>query len=192
MSSELTIELFENIKINEHVIELIDGKQPPYRPIYTLSPVELETLKAYIKTHLRTEFIRPFKFPAGAPILFDKKPDGSLYLCVDYQGLNNLIIKNWYPFLLIGKTLDYLGWAKQFTQLDLTSAYHWKRIWEGGKWKKAFHTRYGYFKYQVMPFSFANAPTSFQGYINKILAEKLDIFVVMFLDDILIYIKNLG
>ncbi len=78
------MELPETTGINEHAIELIDGKQPPYGPIYALSPVELETLKAYIETHLLTGFIRPSKSPASAPILSDKKPDGSLRLCVDY------------------------------------------------------------------------------------------------------------
>ncbi len=99
----------ENIGINKHAIELINGKQPPYGPIYALSPVELETLKTYIKTHLKTGFIQPFKSSASASIFFNKKPDGSLCLCVDYRGLNNLIIKNRYFFLLIGKTLDCLG-----------------------------------------------------------------------------------
>ncbi len=88
------MELPENTGMNEHAIELIDGKQPLYGPIYALSPVELETLKAYIETHLKTGFIQPSKSLAGAPILFDKKPDGSLRLCVDYRGLNNLTNKN--------------------------------------------------------------------------------------------------
>ena len=130
-SSDLAMELPENTGINEHAIELVEGKQPPYGPIYSLGPVELETLKAYIETHLKTGFIRPSKSPAGAPILFDKKPDGSLRLCVDYRGLNNLTIKNRYPLPLIGESLDRLGRAKRFTQLDLTSAYHRMRIREG-------------------------------------------------------------
>ncbi len=191
-SLDLAMELPENTGMNEHAIELIDGKQPPYGPIYALSPVELETLKAYIETHLKTGFIRPSKSPAGAPILFDKKPDGSLRLCVDYRGLNNLTIKNRYPFPLIGEALDRLGRAKRFTQLDLTSAYHRMRIREGDEWKTAFGTRYGHFEYQVMPFGLSNVPASFQGYINKILAEKLDIFVVVYLDDILIYTEDSG
>ncbi len=130
-SSDLAIELPENTGMNKHVIELIEGKQPPYGPIYALSPVELETLKTYIKTHLKTRFIQPSKSPAGASILFDKKPDGSLCLCVNYWGLNNLTSKNQYPLPLIGKSLDRLGRAKRFTQLDLTSAYHQIRIREG-------------------------------------------------------------
>ena len=93
-SSELAAKLPEHTGINNHAIELEDGKQPSYGPIYSLGPVELETLKAYIKTNLANGFIRPFKSPAGAPILFDRKPDGSLCLCVNYCGLNNLTIKN--------------------------------------------------------------------------------------------------
>ena len=129
-SLDLAIELLENMEMNKHAIELIDGKQPLYGPIYTLSPVELETLKTYIKIHLKTRFIWPSKFPTSASILFNKKPNDSLRLCINYQGLNNLMIKNWYPLPLIGKFLDQLGRAKRFTQRDLTNTYHWMRIWE--------------------------------------------------------------
>ncbi len=121
---DLAIELLENLGINEYAIELIDGKQLPYGPIYALSSVELETLKTYIETHLKTRFIQLSKFLVGIPILFDKKLDGSLRLCVNYQGLNNLTIKNWYFLPLIGECLDQLGQAKWFTQLDLTNAYY--------------------------------------------------------------------
>ncbi len=130
-SSDLAMELPENTRMNEHAIELIEGKQLSYGPMYALSPVELETLKAYIKTHLKTGIIQPSKSPTGAPILSDKKPDGSLRLYVDYRGLNNLTIKNWYPLPLIGEALNRLGRAQRFTQLDLTSAYHQMRIQEG-------------------------------------------------------------
>ena len=182
----------EVTELNQHAIELQEGQQPPYGPIYSLGPVELETLKTYIETNLANGFIRPSKSPAGAPILFVGKPDGSLRLCVDYRGLNNLTIKNRYPLPLIGESLDRLGRAKRFTQLDLTSAYHRMRIKEGDEWKTAFRTRYGHFEYQVMPFRLSNAPASFQGYINKILAEKLDIFVIIYQDDILIYTEDPG
>ena len=191
-SPELATELPEHTEINTHAIDLEEGKQPPYGPIYSLGPVELETLKTYIKTNLANSFIRPSKAPASAPILFDKKPNGSLRLCVDYRGLNNITIKNRYPLPLVGESLDRLGRAKRFTQLDLTSAYHRMRIKEGDEWKTAFRTWYGHFEYQVMPFGLTNAPRSFQGYVNKILAEKLDIFVIVYLDDILIYIKDPG
>ena len=190
--AENAVELLENTEINEHAIKLEEDKQPPFGPIYSLGPVELETLKTYIKINLANGFIRPSKSPAGAPILFDRKPDGSLHLCVDYRGFNNITIKNRYPLPLIGESLDRLGRAKRFTQLDLTNAYHRMRIREGDEWKTAFRTRYGHFEYQVMPFGLSNAPAIFQGYVNKILAEKLDIFVIVYLDDILIYTKNPG
>ena len=151
----------ERTGANEHAIELEEGKQPPYGPIYSLGPVELETLKTYIETNLANGFIRASKSPAGAPILFVRKPDGSLCLCVNYRGLNNLTIKNQYPLPLIGESLDRLGQAKRFTQLDLTSAYHRMRINEGDEWKTAFRTWYGYFEYQVMPFGLSNALASF-------------------------------
>ena len=123
-SKESAEVLPKRIGINKHAIELEDGKQSPYKPIYSLGPVELETLKTYIKTNLANGFIWPLKSPAGAPILFVCKLDGSLWLCVDYQGLNNLIIKNRYLLSLIDESLDWLEQAKRFTQLDLNSAYH--------------------------------------------------------------------
>ena len=191
-SAENAVELLENTEMNEHAIKLEEDKQLPFGLIYSIGPVELETLKTYIETNLANGFIRPSKSPAGAPILFDRKPDGSLRLCVDYRGLNNITIKNRYPLPLIGKSLNRLGRARRFTQLDLTNAYHRMRIREGDEWKTAFRTRYGHFEYQVMPFGLSNAPATFQGYVNKILAEKLDIFVIVYLDDILIYTKDPG
>ena len=113
--AEHAAEFSENTGINEHVIELEEGKQPLFGPIYSLEPVELKTLKTYIKTNLANGFIRPSKSPAGAPILFDRKPDRSLHLCVNYWGFNNLTIKNWYPLPLIGELLDWLSRAKRFT-----------------------------------------------------------------------------
>ncbi len=137
------------------------NRQPLYGPIYSLGPVELETLKAYIENNLASDFIRPSKSPARAPILFDKKPNGSLRLCVDYRALNNLIIKNRYPLPLVRESLDRLGLAQCFTHLDLTNASHPMRIREGDKWKTAFRTRYAHFEYQVMPFRLTNAPATF-------------------------------
>ncbi len=93
-SPKLVVELLKYTGINDHAIELVDDWQPLYGPIYSLEPVELETLKAYIENNLASDFIRSSKSPTGAPILFDRKPNGSLRLYVDYQGLNNLIIKN--------------------------------------------------------------------------------------------------
>ncbi len=105
-SPKLAAELPEHTGINDHALELVDDRQPPYGSIYNLGPVELETLKAYIENNLASSFIRPSKSPAGAPIFFDKKPDGSLRLCMDYRGLNNLTIKNRYPLPLVGESLN--------------------------------------------------------------------------------------
>ena len=121
---KLAIELSKHTKINDHTIKLVNDWQLPYGLIYSLSSVELETLKAYIENNLANSFIRPSKSPGKVPILFDKKLNGSLRLCVDYQGLNNLIIKNCYPLPLVGKLLDQLDWAQCFIQLDLINIYH--------------------------------------------------------------------
>ena len=139
-SPDLAFKLPEHTGINDHAIELVEGQQSPYEPIYSLGPVELETLKAYIETNLANKFIRPSKSPANAPILFNWKLDGFLRWCVNYQGPNNLTIKNLYPFPLIGEMLDRLEKTKQFIQLDLTSAYHQMRTRKGDKWKTAFRT----------------------------------------------------
>ena len=104
--AEYAAKLLENTGINEYAIKLKEGKQILFEPIYSLGPVELETLKTYIKTNLANGFIRSSKSPTKAPILFDRKPDGSLRLCVDYRGLNNLTIKNRYLLPLIGESLD--------------------------------------------------------------------------------------
>lgn len=186
------MKLPKNTSINKYTIKTGDSKQLSYEPIYALSLVELETLKTYIKTYLKTGFISPSKSLAGVFILFDKKLNNNLRLCVNYQSLNNLTIKNRYPLPLIGELLDWLGYAKRFTQLDLISAYHQMRIREGDKWKTVFQPRYRYFEYQVISFGLSNVPTSFQGYINKILTKKLDIFVIVYLDNILIYTKDFG
>ena len=191
-SPGLASEFHKQLGINNHIIKLVNGQQPSYGPIYSLRPVELKILKAYIETNLANGFIRPSKSPTGALILFDQKSDNLLRLCVDYRGLNNLTIKNRYPLSLIRKSLDRLRRARRFTQLKLTSAYYRMKIRKGDKWKTAFKTRYGHFKYQVMPFGLTNAPASFQGYFNKILAEKFDIFIIVYLDDILIYTDDDG
>ncbi len=139
----------------------MDDWQLLYGLIYSLEPVELETLKAYIKNNLTNSFIRPSKSLTGVPIFFDKKLDNSLRLYVDYWGFNNLTIKNQYLLPLVGELLDQLGWAWHFAQLDLTNTYHQMRIRKGGEWKTAFRTHYGYFKYQMMPFGLTNLPATF-------------------------------
>ena len=139
-SANLAYELPKYTRINDYAIQLVNSQQPPYWPIYNLGLVELETLKTYIETNLANGFIRLSKLPAGTPILFDQKSNGFLRLCVDYRGLNSLTIKNRYPLLLIVMLLDRLGRARQFTQFDLTNAYHQIRIRKGDKWKTTFET----------------------------------------------------
>lgn len=171
-------------------IELQEGAQPPFGPIYGLSQNELAALREYLDENLAKNFIRHSKSPAGAPILFVKKKDGSLRMCVDYRGLNKITIKNRYPLPLISGLLDQLGAAKIYTKIDLRGAYNLVRIKEGDEWKTAFRTRYGHFEYNVMPFGLTNAPAIFQHLMNDIFREYLDDFVVCYLDDILIFSKN--
>ena len=121
---ENAAKLSKNIKINEHAIKLKRGKQPLFGLIYSLKLVELETLKTYIKINLANGFIRPSKSPVGAPILFDRKPDRSFCLYMNYWGFNNITIKNQYLLPLIDKLLNCLDQVKRFTQLDLTNAYY--------------------------------------------------------------------
>ena len=113
-SLDLASELLKYTRINNHAIKLVDCQQPPYWPIYSLGSVKLKTLKAYIEINLANGFIKTSKSPADTSILFDEKSDGFFRLCVDYQGLNNLTIKNRYPLPLIEELLDRLGRARQF------------------------------------------------------------------------------
>jgi hypothetical protein len=114
--------------------------------------VELKALDEYLKDNLAKGFIRPSSSSAGAPILFVKKSDGSLRLCVDYRGINKITIKNWYPLTLIQENLDRLKHANNFSKIDLRGAYNLIRIAASEEWETAFPIRYGLFKYHVMPF----------------------------------------
>ena len=175
----------------EHQIDLVDNEEPPYGPLYPLSARELEVLREYLDNALEKGWIQPSTSPAGAPILFVPKKDGGMRLCVDYRGLNKITVKNRCPLPLINETLDRLVGAKYFTKLDLRDAYYRIRIKSGDEWKTAFRTRYGHFEYTVMPFGLANAPATFQAYINKALRGLLDVSCSVYLDDILIYSKTL-
>jgi hypothetical protein len=182
----MAAQLPENAE-TDHAIELEDGKLPPHKPIYNLSQRELQLLREYLKKALERGWIRESKSPAGAPILFVPKADGSYRLCVDYRGLNAITIKNRYPLPLISELMDRLSHAKIFTKLDLRDAYHRLRIRKGDEWKTAFKTRYGHFEYLVMPFGLANAPATFQTYIHKALGDLVDTVCIVYLDDILIF-----
>jgi transposase InsO family protein len=168
-------------------INLVPGAAPPHQPLYSLSRTELELLRKYLDEYLSRGWIRHSKSPAGAPILFAKKKDGSMRLCVDYRGLNKVTVKNRHPLPLITESLDRLASARYYTKLDVKEAYHRIRIHEGDEWKTAFRTRYGHFEYTVMPFGLTNAPAQFQAYIHQVLAGLVDITCIVYLDDILIF-----
>jgi hypothetical protein len=142
-------------------IDLQEGIQPPFGPIYNLSQNKLLTLRDYLDENLAKNFIRHSKSPEDAPILFVKKKDGSLWMCVDYRGLNKIMIKNQYPLPLISRLLDQFGQAKIYTKIDLWGAYNLVQIKGGDEWKTAFRTRYGHFEYNFMPFSLINEPIIF-------------------------------
>ena len=142
-------------------IELQPGKEPPYGPIYPLSPRELAALKEYLEENLEKGFIRESKSPAGAPILFAPKKDGGLRLCVDYRGLNAITIKNRYPLPLITEIMDRVTRANYFSKVDLKDAYHRLRIKVGDEWKTAFRTRYGHYEFLVVPMGLINSLATF-------------------------------
>jgi hypothetical protein len=174
----------------DHEIPIEPGRKPKFGPIYQLSAKELQTLREYLDENLKRGFIRPSKSPAGHPILFVPKKDGTLRLCVDYRTLNNITVKNRYALPLISELQDRFQGAKFFTSLDIREGYHKVRMKEGEEWKTAFRTRYGHYEYLVMPFGLTNAPATFQALINDTLREYLDDFVVAYLDDILIYTRT--
>ena len=171
-------------------IELQPGKEPPYGPIYPLSPRELTALKEFLEENLEKGFIRESKSPAGAPILFTPKKDGGLRLCVDYRGLNAVTIKNRYPLPLITEIMDRVTGANYFSKIDLKDAYYRLRIKAGDEWKTAFRTRYGHYEFLVVPMGLTNSPAVFQAYINKALRGLVDESCIVYLDDILVFSKT--
>ena len=171
----------------DHKIPLEDGKQPMFGALYGMSQNKLKVLRKYLDDHLSKGFIRASSLPAAASVLFVRKPGGGLRFCIDYRGLNAITVKNRYPLPLIKETLDRLYNAIIYTKLDIIAAFNRLRIAEGEEWKTAFRTRYGLYEYLVMPFGLANAPLSFQHYINDTLRDYLDVFYTAYIDDILIY-----
>uniref|UniRef100_A0A8C5PE09 Gypsy retrotransposon integrase-like protein 1 n=1 Tax=Leptobrachium leishanense TaxID=445787 RepID=A0A8C5PE09_9ANUR len=172
-------------------IDLLPGAAIPYGRIYPLSEPELKTLKEYIRENIQKGFIRSSTSPAGAGIFFVGKKDGGLRPCVDYRDLNAITIKNRYPLPLIPELMERLKTANIFTKLDLRGAYNLLRIRQGDEWKTAFNTRYGHYEYLVMPYGLCNAPATFQNFVNDVFRDLLDICVVVYLDDILIYSDTL-
>jgi hypothetical protein len=175
----------------DRAIDLKDGKQLPWGLIYPLNETELQALWDYLKEMLELGKIRPSKSPTAAPIIFVPKAHGrGLRLCVDYRGVNKVTIANRYPLPIMSELQDRVRGAKIFTKIDLKNCYNLIWIKPGDEWKKAFKTRYGLYQYTVMPFGLSNAPATLQNMMNHIFRDLLDLGLIVYLDDILIYAKT--
>ncbi|GJU25189.1 putative reverse transcriptase domain-containing protein [Tanacetum coccineum] len=174
----------------EFQIDLVPGAAPVARAPYRLAPSELKELSEQLKELSDKGFIRPSSSPWGAPVLFVKKKDGSFRMCIDYRELNKLTVKNRYPLPRIDDLFDQLQGSSVYSKIDLRSGYHQLRVREEDIPKTAFRTRYGHYEFQVMPFGLTNAPAVFMDLMNRVCKPYLDKFVIVFIDDILIYSKN--
>jgi hypothetical protein len=163
---------------------------PVSRTPYRMSTLDLVELKLQLKEIMDKGYIWPNVSPWGAPVLFVKKKYGTLQLCIDYRELNKVTIKNKYPLPRINDLFDQLGGASIFSKIDLRSGYHKVRIKGEDIHKIAFKTRYGHYEFVVVPFGLTNAPATFMCLMNNVLSKFLDKFVLVFIDDILIYSKN--
>nr|GEX53507.1 putative reverse transcriptase domain-containing protein [Tanacetum cinerariifolium] len=171
-------------------IDLIPGAAPVARAPYRLAPSEMKELSKQLQELFDKGFIRPSSSPWGALVLFDKKKDGSFRMCIDYRELNKLTVKNRYLLPRIDDLFDQLQGSSIYSKIDLRSGYHQLRVREQDIPKTAFRTRYGHYKFQVMPFGLTNAPAVFMDLMNRVCKPYLDKFVIVFIDDILIYFKN--
>ncbi|KAK1423842.1 hypothetical protein QVD17_19151 [Tagetes erecta] len=174
----------------EFRIDLIPGAAPVAKSPYRLAPSEMKELMKQLQELLDKGFIRPSFSPWGAPVLFVKKKDGTLRMCIDYRDLNKVTIKNRYPLPRIDDLFDQLQGSSYFSKIDLRSGYHQLKIREEDVPKTAFRTRYGHYEFLVMPFGLTNAPAVFMDLMNRVCKPYLDKFVIVFIDDILIYSKT--
>ena len=174
----------------EVAIDVIPGATPASITPYRMAPVELKELKLQLQELLEKRFIQPSVSPWGAPVLFVKKKDGALRLCIDYRQLNKLTIKNKYPLPRIDDFFDQLKGASIFSKIDLRSGYHQLRIKDVDVHKTTFRMRYGHYEFLVMPFGLTNAPAAFMDLMNRVFRPYVDQFVVVFIDDILVYSKD--
>ncbi|GJU13508.1 putative reverse transcriptase domain-containing protein [Tanacetum coccineum] len=174
----------------EFQIDLVPGAAPVARAPYRLAPSEMKELSEQLKELSDKGFIRPSSSPWGAPVLFVKKKDGSFRMCIDYRELNKLTVKNRYPLPRIDDLFDQLQGSSVYSKIDLRSGYHQLRVREEDIPKTAFRTRYGHYEFQDMSFGLTNAPAIFMDLMNRVCKPYLDKFVIVFIDDILIYSKN--
>ena len=188
--SKAASERMPTSKPYDHPIDLEEGKVPPYSKIYPMAPAEKSVMEEWIDEQLAKGYIRPSKSPAAAPVFFVKKKDGSLRLVVDYRKLNAITIKNRYPLPLTQELIDQLAGATVFSKLDLRWGYNNLRIREGDQWKAAFRTSRGLFEPVVMNFGLTNAPATFQHMMNDLFRDLQGVYVIVYLDDILIFSKD--
>jgi len=174
----------------EFTIDLVPGTKPVSMAPYRMSASELAELKKQLEDFLDKKFVRPSVSPWGAPMLLVKKKDDSMRLCIDYRQLNKVTIKNRYPLPRIDDLMDQLVGARVFSKIDLRSGYHQIKVKDEDMQKTTFRTRYGHYEYTVIPFGVTNAPGVFMEYMNRIFHAYLDRFVVVYIDDILIYSKS--
>jgi hypothetical protein len=174
----------------EFVIELKPGTTLIYKTPYRMGTPELAELKEHIKDLLEKGVIRPSSSPWGAPVIFVPKKDGTQKLCMDYHALNEVTVKNKYPLPRIDDLLDQLRGACVFSKIDLRSRYHELKIRECDIPKTAFISRLGLYEYMVMSFGLTNALAYFMDLMNKVFMEYLDKFVMVFIDDILVYSRS--
>ncbi|MBW0494983.1 hypothetical protein O181_034698 [Austropuccinia psidii MF-1] len=168
----------------------LEGSLPPVGVIYSLSKQESDTLRAYISENVEKSFIRPSSSSTGAPVLFVKKKAGGVRLCVDYRKLNAVNRKKKYPVPPMNQLLNVFNGSSTFSKIDLHGAYNLLRIKEGDEHLTCFRTKYGSYEYLVMPFGLTTAPSSFQNLFNDILQDLLDFYVVVYLDDIMVFSKS--
>ncbi|KAI3821446.1 hypothetical protein L1987_09014 [Smallanthus sonchifolius] len=174
----------------EFRIDLVPGAAPVARAPYRLAPSEMQELSSQLQELLDKGFIRPSFSPWGAPVLFVKKKNGTFRMCIDYRELNKLTIKNRYPLPRIDDLFDQLQGSSFYSKIDLRSGYHQLKIQEEDIPKTAFRTRYGHYEFLVMPFGLTNAPAIFMDLMNRVCKPYLDKFVIVFIDDILIYSRT--
>nr|GEY86014.1 putative reverse transcriptase domain-containing protein [Tanacetum cinerariifolium] len=186
----------------EFRIDLVPGAAPVARAPYRLAPSEMKELADQLQELTNKGFIRPSSSPWGALVLFVKKKDGSFRMCIDYRELNKLTVKNRYPLPRINDLFDQLQGSSFYSKIDLRlgssiyskidlrSGYHQLRVREEDIPKTAFRTRYGHYEFQVIPFGLTNAPEVFMDLMNQVCKPYLDKFVIVFIDDILIYSKD--
>ena len=171
-------------------IEIMPGTTLVSRAPYRMSSAELKELKVQLQKILDKGFVRPSVSPWGAPVLFVKKKDDTLRMCIDYRQINKVTVKNKYPFSRIEDLFDQLKGVGVFSKIDMRSGYYQLRVKEVDVPKTAFRTRYGHYEFLVMPFGLTNAPIIFMDLMNRVFRPYVDQFVVVFIDDFLVYSKD--